>query len=196
MPIDPVTLSLISRGTMGAAQTIGAMLNQPGERPTMTTPNAITELTNRTRKRSNQTTDGILQQQENTINQGVSDALNKVKRSTGNSSDLTGAMASIQGNANRAKQTANTAYQGRKVAYDNDFNRALQSLGQYESKNQYYNKIAPYEEAVSANNQLMQAGLGNLSDATDMTSTYGAINGTENFSDLFRFKKKRLGDNL
>lgn len=187
--MDPITMSLITRGVMGAGQTLGALINKPGARPIMQTPDSIEELERRASSVANASTDNIQLNQNQIIDNSASNAVNNVKRTAGNSSDLIGAITQIQGNTNRAKMNASNEFASRKIGYENNLNRALQIKGQYEQQNQNYNKIAPYEEAVTANNQLMQAGLGNISDAADMTSTYGAITG-KNFSDMFGKKPK------
>lgn len=173
--MNPALIGTAARGVLGAGQLIYGLLNKPGDRPKMTTPGAVKEATARNRNLATASTDAIKQGQERDVNQGVSSAVSNVKRSAGSANDVISGLTEIYGRGNQAKQAVGDSYANRKMQYNQNYNNSLQTEAQYDRQNFQYNEIAPYEEAVTANNQLIQAGLGNITDGADMGSMFSAM---------------------
>lgn len=163
------------RGVLGAAQLIGGLLSNPGPRPVMKTPAQVGEITSRARNRANATTDVIAQNQNQTIDNNLNTGVANVKRSAKSPADIIGALTRLYGNANQAKMGVSNNFAARREAREGRLNSALMTEAKYEDRNFNYNQVQPFEEAVSARNNLIGAGIGNIGDATDMQNMMNAI---------------------
>lgn len=173
--MDPVTGSLLLRGGMAAGQLAAGYLLKPKERPKYRIPGGITETTNRARLNANASSDAILQNDEDNIDQSGANAVKNVQRTATSGSDAVLSAGEISGQVDASKMQANRGFAQRKMMNENRLDGALAQEAQYQDKAFDYNVNQPYQEAMDTSNAMFSAGAGNLTDAIDMNTNMAII---------------------
>ena len=160
----------IIRGGMALGQIVGGLITRPKNRPKYRIPGEINESTNRARTLANASSDTMLQNDEANIDQAGANAVQNVQRTATSGSDAVLSAGNIAGQIASSKLDANRGFAQRKMMNEGQLNSALNTQAQYQDKAFDYNVNQPYQEKMDTSNALLNAGLGNATDATDMMS--------------------------
>lgn len=170
--MDPITMSLLAQGGIGAAQMIGGLAMKAPKRPVYTPSAATQEAVRLTEQEANSSLMAGQSQMQDQIQATAANTMNSVQRSASSSSDILNAAGAVQAQSNRSLSDL-----VRMSAQDKARRRglhlgSLSRLGQEQNQAFQINQMEPYQNANAAKSALFSSGMQTLGDAGSSYARY------------------------
>lgn len=146
---------------LGLAQLAQGMGRNP-KRPTMTVPSAMEESVTMARGLAQQTTDPILQAQQQQIKANLANTAESAKRVAGSGAQMLGLVAGAQQEANQAQVGAIGQFGQRLQGYQGLLMGALNNLAGMQQQVFNYNQAQLFQEQAQAKSALFEGGAQNI----------------------------------